>query len=124
MIWKLTHEIHNSARKLPWSTLWLILSEALTLYKMTLFNREEAMKIIEEEEALHEARRIYRIKMRNKESSKDPENETFQFHKNMPSEISEMIEKLKTTNPKLYQEALQIKDVKGAFAFMREYKGL
>lgn len=94
------------------------------MYKMTLFNREEAMKIIEEEEAVHEARRIYRIKMRNKDSSKDPENETFQFHKNMPSEINEMIEKLKTTNPKLYQEALQIRDVKGAFAFMREHKGL
>ena len=82
--------------------------------------------MIEEEEALLESKRIFRLKKRLRENSNDPsiDIETFEFNKNLPKEISEMIEKLKTTNPKLYQEALKIKDVKGAFAFMREHQGV
>ena len=101
------------------------MSETIELYKMTLFDKEKAMKIIEEEEALLESQKIYRQKMRNKRNNNDSSevNETFEFNKNLPLEISEMIEKLKTTNPKLYEEALKIKDVKGAFAFMREHQG-
>ena len=96
------------------------------MYKLTLTDREKAIKMIEEEEALLESKRLFRLRKRLRESSNDPsiDIETFEFNKNLPKEISEMIEKLKTTDPKLYQEALEIKDVKGAFAFMREHQGV
>ena len=96
------------------------------MYKMTHTDKEKAIKMIEEEEAILESKRIFRLKKRLRENSDDPsiDIETYEFNKNLPKEISEMIEKLKTTNPKLYEEALKIKDVKGAFAFMREHQGL
>ena len=96
------------------------------MYKMTHTDKEKAIKMIEEEEAILESKRIFRLKKRLRENSDDPsiDIETYEFNKNLPNEINEMIEKLKTTNPKLYEEALKIKDVKGAFAFMREHQGL
>ena len=107
------------------------MKESAIMYKHTLFNREEAQRILDEDEAIIRAMEIAELELKAKirESEKEENKgvefniESFKFDQNSPVDLSSILGHLKTIDPKLYDEAKRVNNVEGAVAFVRDHQG-
>jgi hypothetical protein len=101
------------------------------MYKDTLFNREEALRQLDEDEAIIRAMEIAELELKakkreaekRKNAGEDFTVEDFKFDKNLPIDLTTIMNQLQAMDPKLYEEAKRVNDIEGVVAFVKDNQG-
>ena len=116
--------------ELPWSTLWIIVKESAYLYYLTLTNMNEAIRVLQDDEAILKAikreeddRKIAELQKEENESNTDDKDFNNITDKIENISVEDMIQRLRDMNPAIFEEAKRISDVKGAVEFVNQHKG-
>lgn len=117
-------------RELPWSTLWIIVKESAHLYWLTLTNLNEALRVIEDDDAIMRAikreeddRKIEELLREEKECSVNDTEYNNMSAKIDDIKVEDIIQRLRDMNPAIFEEARKISDVQGAVNFVKQHKG-
>ena len=117
-------------RELPWSTLWIIVKESAHLYWLTVTNLNEAIRVIEDDDAIMRAikreeddRKIEELLREENECSVNDKEYNNVSSKIDDIKVEDIIQRLRDMNPAIFEEARKISDVQGAVNFVKQHKG-